>query len=75
MPWVGPSINLSLLRDGMYHVARVGYVIFVRDILNEVRTVECGPNFSAESSTAGQAPVLLAHPVWERPGPLFCISA
>ena len=56
-------------------MARVGYVIFARDILNEIRTVECGPNISAESSTAGQAPVLLAHPVWERPGPLFCISA
>ena len=56
-------------------MARIGYVIFARDILNEIRTVECGPNISAESSTAGQAPVLLAHPVWEWPGLLFCISA
>ena len=53
----------------------MGYVIFVRDILNEVRTVECGLEISAELSTAGQAPALLAHPVWEQPEPLFCISA
>ena len=49
--------------DGMYHVARLGYVIFARDILNQGWTVECGHNFSAESSTVEQAPVLLAHPV------------